>query len=185
MRRVAIPILLGVLLGAPGCVRFTGPDNVSRYLSRAAGVELQQEIGLTVTRSGVWLAKKGLKWADDVEFSLAGLRRVEIGIYTVRGTRGEARMPLDIQVFPTEWDPWVRVQDEDGEIFVMVRQGDRPEDIRGMLVVVAERNEWVVVRLYGDLDRILEETMRFAFEQADRPDLYEKTREERNLPPLG
>ena len=185
MRHLAIPILLGALLGAPGCVRFTGPDNVSRHLSREAGVDLQQEIGLTVTRSGVWLAKKGLKWADDVEFSLAGLRRVEIGIYTVRGTQGDARAPLGIHVFPTEWDPWVRVQDEDGEIFVMVRQGDRPEDIRGMLVVVAESNEWVVVRLYGDLDRILEETMRFAFEQADRPDLYEKTREERDLPPLG
>jgi hypothetical protein len=79
----------------------------------------------------------------------------------------------------------VRVQDEGEQVFVMVRPGETPEQIREMLVVVAEDEEWVIVRLYGDLDRIIEDTMRFAFDQADRPDLYDKTREERDLPPLG
>jgi len=185
MKRVAIPIFLCALIVVPGCIRLGGPDNVSRHLSREAGVDLQQEIGLTVTRSGIWLAKKSLKWADDVDISLDGLRRVEVGVYTVRGMRGDAAEALDINVFPTGWDNWVRIQDEGGQVFVMVRPGEEPDEIRGMLVVVAEEEEWVVVRLYGDLDRILEDTMRFAFDQADRPDLYEKTREERDLPPLG
>jgi hypothetical protein len=154
-------------------------------LSREAGVDLQQEFGLTVTRSGIWLAKKSLKWADDVDISLDGLRRVEVGVYTVEGTRGDAAEALDINVFPTSWDNWVRVQDEGEQVFVMVRPGETPEQIREMLVVVAEDEEWVIVRLYGDLDRIIEDTMRFAFDQADRPDLYDKTREERDLPPLG
>jgi len=185
MKRVVIPVLLSALIVAPGCIRLGGPDNVSRHLSREAGVDLQQEIGLTVTRSGIWLAKKGLKWADDVDISLDGLRRVEVGVYTVKGTRGDAAEALDINVFPTGWDNWVEVQDDGAQVFVMVRPGEKPEEIRGMLVIVAEDEEWVVVRLYGDLDRILEETMRFAFDQADRPDLYDKTREERDLPPLG
>jgi hypothetical protein len=185
MKRFAIPVLVGALLAAPGCIRLGGPDNVSRYLSREAGVDLQQEIGLTVTRSGIWLAKKGMKWADDVDISLDGLRRVEVGVYTVEGTRGDAARALDINVFPTSWDNWVRVQDEGEQVFVMVRPGETPEQIREMLVVVAEDEEWVVIRLYGDLDRILEDTLRFAFDQADRPDLYDKTREERDLPPLG
>jgi len=185
MKRVAIPVLLSALLVAPGCVRLTGPDNVSRQLSREAGVDLQQEIGLTVTRSGIWLAKKGLKWSDEVDISLDGLRRVEVGVYTVQGTQGDAAEALDINVFPTEWDMWVHVQDEGEQVFVMVRPGKKPEEIRGLLVVVAEDEEWVVVRMYGDLDRILEDTMRFAFDQAERPDLYDKTREERDLPPLG
>jgi len=184
MRSFAIAILSGVLL-APGCVRLAGPDNVSLELSRAAGVDLQQEIGLTVTRSGIWLAKKSLKWADETEFSLDGLRRVEVGVYTVRGTRPGGREPLGEHLFPSAWSPWVRVQDDDAEVFVMVRQGDEPEDIRGMIVVVAESEEWVVVRLHGDLYRVLEDTMRFAFDQAERPDLYDKTREQRELPPLG
>jgi hypothetical protein len=185
MKRVAVAVLLSALLVAPGCVRLTGPDNVSRQLSYEAGVDLQQEIGLTVTRSGIWLAKKSLKWADDVDISLDGLRRVEVGIYSVNGTRGEKAEALNVNVFPTEWDSWVQVQDEGEQVFVMVRAGDKPDKIRGMLVVVAEEDEWVVVRMYGDLDRILEETMRFAFDQADRSELYDKTREERDLPPLG
>ncbi len=105
MRRLAI-LAVAVALTVPGCIRLGGPDNVSRHLSREAGVDLQQEIGITVTRSGIWLAKKGLKWADDVDISLDGLKRVEVGVYTVEGTRGDAAEALDIQVFPTEWDSW-------------------------------------------------------------------------------
>jgi hypothetical protein len=185
MRRFTILACLAALIVGSGCVRLNGPDNVSRHLSREAGVDLQQEIGLTVTRSGIWLAKKGLKWADDVDISLDGLRRVEVGVYTVQGTHGDAAEALDINVFPTAWENWVQVQDEGEQVFVMVRPGDTPEEIRGMLVVVAEEDEWVVVRMSGDLDRILEDSLRFAFDQADRPELYEKTREERDLPPLG
>ena len=43
-----LALLVPVLLF--GCVRFKGPDDVQRQLSRSAGVELQQEVGLTVTR---------------------------------------------------------------------------------------------------------------------------------------
>ncbi len=185
MRRLTILVAAIGLVAATGCIRLGGPDNVSRHLSREAGVDLQQEMGITVTRSGIWLAKKGLKWADEVDISLDGLKRVEVGVYTVEGVRDDSAEPLDIRVFPTEWDSWVEVQDAGEQVFVMVRSGKKAEEIKGMLVVVAEDEEWVVVRLYGDLDRILEQTMRFAFDQADRPDLYDKTREERDLPPLG
>ncbi len=136
-----------------------------------------------MTRSGIWLAKKSLEWADDVDVSLDGLRRVEVGVYTVEGTRGDAPGSLGIDVFPTDWESWIELRDGVEQVFVLVRPGDKPERIRGMLVVVAEDEEWVVVRLYGDLDEILEEAMRFAFDRADRPELYEKTRQQRDLPP--
>lgn len=185
MTRLTLLVVAFGLAAAPGCIRLGGPDNVSRHLSREAGVDLQQEMGITVTRSGIWLAKKGLRWADDVDISLDGLKRVEVGIYTVEGDRGDSAEPLDIRVFPTAWDSWVEVHDEGEQVFVLVRSGKKSDEITGLLVVVAEDEEWVVVRMYGDLDRILEETMRFAFDQAERPDLYDRTREERDLPPLG
>ena len=71
------------------------------------------------------------------------------------------------------------------QIVLLVEIGDAYAIRPAPLIVVAEDEEWVVVRMYGDLDRILEETMRFAFDQAERPDLYDRTREERDLPPLG
>ena len=63
----------------------------------------------------------------------------------------------------------------------MLRQED--EKIRGLLVVVAERDEWVLVRVRGKLDLIVEDVMRMAFDQADRPDRYADTRRERGLDP--
>ena len=44
MKRVAIPVLLGALLVAPGCIRLGGPDNVTRHLSREAGVDLHATV---------------------------------------------------------------------------------------------------------------------------------------------
>jgi hypothetical protein len=185
MKNFVGPMLMIAVLFGTGCFRLGGPDAVSQQLSREAGVELDQEFGFTVTRGGVWLAKKSLRWVDDVDVSLDGLRRVEIGVYTVRD-RDESRAgSLGEHLFPAEWSTWVHVQDDDSEVFVMVKQGETPEQIRGMLIVVAEDEEWVVVSMKGKLEKVLEDALRFAFDQTDRPDLYEKTREERDLPPLG
>jgi hypothetical protein len=184
VRRIVIAGLLVVLATGVGCIRLGGPDEVGRYLSRETGVELQQEIGLTVTRSGVWLAKKTMKWADEEEVSLDGLRRVEVAVYEVKGEKDGGRESLGIHLFPTAWEPWVEIQDDDSEVFVLVKQGDEPEQIRGMLVVVAEDDEWVVVRMHGKLEKIIEDALRMAFDQADHPELYDRTREERDLPPV-
>lgn len=187
MKRIVSAALLVAMAASVGCIRLGGPDEVGRHLSREAGVDLQQEVGLTVTRSGVWLAKKAMKWADeeDMDFSLKGLRRVEVAVYEVKGVKDGGREPLGIHLFPTRWQPWVKVQEDDSEVFVLVKQGDKAEQIRGMLVVVAEDDEWVVVRMHGKLDQIIESALRMAFDQTDRPELYDKTREERNLPPVG
>ena len=61
--------------------------------------------------------------------------------------------------------------DEGEDVFVMTRLDDG--EIRGMLVVVMERDEWVLVRIKGRLDHMVENTMLMAFEQADRPELFE------------
>lgn len=184
MKHLVAPIVMAAVLSGAGCFRLGGPDAVSQQLSREAGVDLDQEFGITVTRGGIWLAKKSLRWVDDVDLSLDGLRRVEVGIYTVRDRDENRAGSLGEHLFPAEWSTWVHVQDEGSDVFVMVRQGKTPEEIRGMLVVVAEDDEWVVVRMKGQLEKILEDSLRFAFDQTERPELYDKTREERDLPPL-
>jgi hypothetical protein len=71
------------------------------------------------------------------------------------------------------WDNVVRVQEDGEEIFVLLREED--ERIRGMLIVVAEADEWVLVRVWGKLDRVIEQAMEMAFEKADRPGLFDPT----------
>jgi hypothetical protein len=162
-----------------GCIRAIGPEDVTRELSQYAGVDLRQEVGITVTRSGIWLAKKSLKWSDETEISLDGLRRVEVGVYEVTGMRDEEDRPaLSLEQFPTRWAPWVRVQDEGEDVFVLVREGKKPAEIDGMLVVVTSDDEWVVVRMRGKLERIMEDAIRLALDQADKPELTERTLEE-------
>jgi hypothetical protein len=42
-----------------------------------------------------------------------------------------------------------------------------------MLVVVMEQDEWVLVRIKGKLERVVEDAMRMAFDKAEHPELYE------------
>jgi len=180
---VALSALCAVALLATGCIRFHGPRDLRRELSESAGVRLEREMGVTVTRSGVWLARWGMKFADDedIPVSLKGVKRVQVGIYTVEGlARGhESRSPLAMDALLDGWQPLVRIQEDGDEVVVLL--DEKKGRIRGMVVVVAERDEWVLVRLKGDLDRVIEEAMRMAFDEADRPDLYARSREDRGL----
>ena len=166
-----------ILLTAVGCVRPWGPGSMRRELSRDAGVHLDQEFGVTVTRSGIWLARQILEMTDagDEVPHLKGLRKVQVGVYRVDDYRRgyDGMLALDANTFGPDWTPLVRVV-EGGET-VQVLTKERAGQLRGMLVVVAERDEWVIVRMRGRLDRIVESAMDFAFDKIDRPDLSDRT----------
>jgi hypothetical protein len=161
------------------CVRFVGPDDIRHDLSIQAGVNLKQETGFTFTRSAVWLARKFVKEDD---FTLEGVRRVEVGVYEVRGFRDgrQAPSPLDLTMLDG-WAPIVRVHEPGEDVMVLFKEKD--EVVRALLVVVAQSDEWVLVRIRGKLDRVMEQAIEMAFENVDRPDLYAKTRRERGLDP--
>lgn len=167
MKRLLLCAAMLVL--AVSCVRPWGPGGMKRELSRDAGVQLDREFGLTVTRSGIWLARKVMQFSDDDDIpDLRGLRRVQIGVYRVVAERDEMRA-LSMNTFGPDWAPLVRVVDGDETVQMLARE--RGGELRAMLVVVAERDEWVIVKLSGRLDRIVESAMQFAFEQAERPEL--------------
>jgi len=182
--RISWALLLIPVLSSVACIRLHGPKDLRRDLSDSAGVRLEREVGFTVTRSGVWLARMGLNMADEDTVSLKGVKRVQVGIYSVDGlARGhDARSPLGVANLLPGWEPVVRVREEGEEVLVLVDQHE--ESIRGLVVIVAEEDEWVLVRIKGKLDRIIEDAISMAFDQADRPDLYARSREERGLDPL-
>jgi len=176
-----LPLLVLIpALAAVSCVRLHGPEDIRRELSRSAGVELDREMGLTLTRSGMWLARMGLRMSDEDEISLRGVRRMQVGIYEVRGPRrGHERIRnIDFELLEG-WTPVVRLSGDGEDVLVLTRE--ESGTIRGLLVVVAESDEWVLVRMKGKLDRMLEDAMRMAFDEVDRPDLYDRTRSERGL----
>lgn len=172
-------LALAATVLATGCIRPHGPEDLRRELTYTTGVRLDRQLGITVTRSGVWLARMGLNIAGE-DVPIKGLRRVEVGIYTVEGLRRgfETAGPLRIPELD-DWTPVARVNDGGDSALVLV--DERRGKMRHMVVIATDDDEWVIVRLRGDLDRIVEDAMRFAFDQADRPDLYERSREERGL----
>jgi hypothetical protein len=153
------------------CIRWSGPSSLRRDLSREAGVELDAEVAITVTRSGVALARL---FTDGDEIPLKGVRRVEVGVYEVKGLREGVDEPrrLTLPDLPG-LTPVVRVHEEGEDVFVLV-QLDEDEEIRQMVVVVAEDDEWVLVRIKGKLTKSFEKAMQMAFANTDRPDKYEK-----------
>ena len=150
-RAVGLSLVIPALVST-GCVRLHGPEDIRRDLSRSAGVKLQRETGITVTRSGVWLARRILKWThadEEMPISLKGLRRVQVGVYEVEGLRRGVEAPMRIDFrehFDESWTPLVRVHDDDETVLVLTQAGKRPGQLRAMLVVVVEEDEWVLVQ---------------------------------------
>ena len=180
MRKPIILLAVTLLVGATslGCVRLHGPENLRRDLAGAAGVKLDREMGVTVTRSGVWLARKIMRWAGEEEIPLRGVRKVQVGIYSVEGLRRGVDEPGAIRpdLLPG-WMTLARVRKDGEQVLVMTREGKRGID--RLVAIVAEEDQWVVVRLHGRLDSVLEQALEYAFDEIDRPDLHERVRDER------
>lgn len=165
MRNAGWLIVVSILVTCSGCIGFHGPEDLRRDLVQVTGVELDREMGVSVGRFGVALAR----WfTPEEEIPLKGVRRVQVGVYEV--TEPAARRLSEPPSLP-DWHAVVEIHDSDEDVFVLMLQ--REDEIRGLLVVVAEEDEWVLVRVRGKLERVVEQAMRMAFERANRDDLAE------------
>jgi len=169
MRKLARGSIALPFLVCCSCISFHGPKDVRRDLTQATGVRLERQSGVSIGPMGVMLAR----WfTSDEDVPLKGVRHVQVGVYEVTdsgesGYGATGVLPPDLP----GWQTVVRVQDDDENVFVMLQEKD--EKIRGMLVVVMDRDEWVLVRVRGRLDHMVERAMEMAFDEADRPELYE------------
>lgn len=170
-RAVSLFAALVLMLIADGCW-FHGPGEIRDRVSRSTGNEYEQEIGLTLGRTSMAIARFGLRLADEEQIPLKGVRKVQVGIYQVRdiGAPSDIGTSILSGSFP-EWSPVVRMHEDGESVLVMVRE--KKDKVRAMLVIVDDADELVIVRMIGNLERMLKEAMRFGFEQADRPDLYD------------
>lgn len=189
----AVALLVAVLVS--GCYFHTPEASRVRraFEAEAPGLELEREVGFKVGRLSLAIARPLVAAAlgepepegdaaGDEGRSLAssllrGLRRVELGVYTVSGAGDEAgrrdrELPrfLERRFSRDDWSQLVRARDEAGTSWVYLRhRGDR---LRSIQVVAFDGSELVMVRLDGRLDRMLAEAVAarsggFARELAD------------------
>ncbi len=165
-RRTCVAVLL-VLSStfAAGCW-FRGPGrDLRREVAQLSDLRLDREFGLRMGRPTLFFVRQGVRIAGMAdELPLRGVRRVEVGVYRVLGAaaRGDDANELCRMRF-AEWEPVVRVCDGDEHVLLFARIED--DSIQGLLVVVQDDEEVVLVRARGKLDRLLERVVELAEEE--------------------
>jgi hypothetical protein len=167
-RRAGRIAIVAWAAASAACI-FHGPEDLRRDLARTAGVDLDRESGITLGRMSLAIARLA---TDGDEVPLQGLRKVEVGVYEVsaRDDEDADRAPIVLPE-PPGWQTVVRLHQEGEDVIVLVEP--REEGIRRLLIVVADEQEWILVRVRGRIEGMLEQAMQAAFDGADRPDLYE------------
>ncbi len=177
-RILAAAIAAGAALLSGCVIPFHGPGDIKRDVQSITGNDLDSRFSMTVGRSAIAFARWAIREEDEARI-LEGLRKVEIGIYEVDGPLEGARSPLAAAHWP-EWVPMVEIHDagDDGEngadVLVLFQSGSRGRFER-ILVLVEEGTEVVIVRVTGDLDRIIENVLTMALQEADHPEMVEPT----------
>jgi len=177
MRKTDFSLVVALLLtvGLSGCM-LRGPSGLKDQVSASSGRTYDREFGMTLGRTSMALTRwgAGISGHQEVRRALKGVRKVQIGVYEVvdEGTPGRTPLASDFK----GWDPLVQVR-EDGETVLILTQV-KNDHLNNMLLVVDSSGELVLVRLRGNLDRIVEDAIRFGLEEVDREDLVDPVLEE-------
>ncbi len=163
-RRIAAVVVV-VLSTTTGCV-LIGPSDVRQDVVTMTGLELDREVGFRLGRFGMFLVRKGLKMAEEEQVSLRGVRKVEVGVYEVVGAGERSRGRLCRAEFGG-WEPVVRVCDPDENVLMFARERDG--SIRGLLIVVQDTEEVVIVRARGRMDEAVASVLELAGDGAEAP----------------
>jgi len=161
--RTLIAVATCVLLS--GCLYSREIAHVKRDIEREfPGSEFDREIVLSVGpgffRTIEWLARHtadedGRHAADYI----SELRRVKLGVYETLKLPYEGELDLpSLKRFDREgWIKAATVRDRDELVWVLYRE--RYDEIRDMFFLILDDDELVIVRVEGNLNRLLEKVM--------------------------
>jgi hypothetical protein len=161
-RTVTLAPLLIAVTAVAGCATARTSSQVAgSFVASAPGCALERESRLVLGRASMAIVRGLAGLADDemdeeTREILRGVRRVEVVTYRV-GPECDFRHPpaLPSRLTDQGWRAVVSTAEGAGESsWVLTRQG--PDGVTsGMLVVALDHHELEVVRLDGDIDRVL------------------------------
>jgi len=173
-KRTFAGVVATVICGlSVACVGFRGPADIKRDVERRTASDLDREFGISIYPASMVFVRWAMRHADeDDEISLRGVKKVQVGVYVRDGDS----VRLDRHLRPSDFPgltPMVQVRGDDERVLVMAEIRD--ERMRRMIVVVDDLDEVVIVRVKGDLDDMIEDTIRMALDQGDHEDLADET----------
>jgi hypothetical protein len=161
-------IALGSLSGC-GLVFYRGPQGVEGAIERQLGCKLDRQFGLKLGFATAPLASSIVRAMADEEdegfLRELHLRQVGVAVFQVEKRRGREGALDARKLGLGDWDTLVRVR-EDGDQMLLLSKPSRKGGIKEAVVVSYDGDEVVLVRLKGDLDRLIEAAARAA--ESDR-----------------
>jgi hypothetical protein len=160
---------IGSALLLQACLTARSLEPVRRDLqSQMSGARFDREFQITLGRITLGLARLICRFIPDREVqqarpALAAVRRVEVAVYDVHADPASAtgvRMPHKLRAMTGRgnWQTAVRVQDRDERVWVLYREENGR--IRDFYVATLGSDELVLVRVSGDLKRVVEWALR-------------------------
>ena len=162
MTRAASAVLAVSIAAVAGCAGLASPEAVRDRVSSVTGNAYERTGGITIGRGVLSFAR-----AISVDQPLT---QIQVGVYKSVEAKGPTRPGRSLSTTDFRgWEPHLAIQGEEGEDVLLLTSGPGRRVTR-MLLVVDRDDELVVVLLDGDLDTILEEAKRIAFEEAEIPE---------------
>jgi hypothetical protein len=171
MRRslAAVVLLAAGVAGSSGCslAFYRGPAGVEGALERQLDCDLDRQFGLKLGLVTAPLVSGIVRSAADAEDDAfvreLHLRKVGVAVFAVERPASRRRRLDPGELGLSGWDTLLRVK-EDGEQVLVMSRPARNGGIKDVVLLSYDGDEVVVVRLKGDLDRLI----RAAAEAASR-----------------
>jgi hypothetical protein len=160
VRKLAALIMLAA---SAGCATASTSRTVAQSVESATpGCRLERDSTLVLGPASLTLVRAlsgvaGDDLDEDTREMLRSVRRIEICTYRATPRCGLAGMPplLARQLAADGWHAVVATVDDEGELsWILTRSGDGGA-ISGLLVIAFDHDELEVVRLDGEIDRLL------------------------------
>ncbi len=167
MLRIFPAVLLLILMAAPAC-SLRGPEGIRRDIASSTGCRYDREMGMTLGRIGLAVARMALDEDDEEQRILRDLTKLQVGIYRVESRPADTGDMELGRISMAHWEPMVNLKEGDEDVLVLLKR--KKGRVREMLVVVNERDELTIVRMKGRLDQVLEEAAAFGKDEARQGD---------------
>jgi hypothetical protein len=149
-------LLAGVVCSTTGCVSFTGPNQMASLVAEQNNIELRRQEGVSVGPFGIFLANALV--GSHLPISADGLDWIEVGTYTIE----DETEPFRLSALALDGYTCIcRMRESGSETVVLADESTAT--LRRAVVFSREGDELNVIRLEGDLERVLSRALDACF----------------------
>lgn len=152
--------LTGALLAGSGCgLAYRGPTGMEGAIEKQLDCELNRDFGLKLGFLMAPLASSIVRAAADTEDEafLQGLhlRKVGVAVFKVEHQGADVRRLDPAKLGLAGWSTLARVK-QDGEQLLVMSKPEKAGGIRNVVLVSYDGDEVAIVRIKGDLDKLVQ-----------------------------